>query len=58
MGFNLIYGNPISYFWEGSLFGKMWKNMKKQPFFLAATAGLGKYCTGGYGQSTGIIMLS
>ena len=30
--------------------GKMWKNMEKQPFFWAAMAGLGKYCTGGYGR--------
>ena len=31
-------------------FGKMWKNMEKRPFFPAATAGLGKYRTGGYGR--------
>ena len=28
----------------------MWKNIEKQPFFRAATAGLGKYHTGGYGR--------
>ena len=32
------------------LCGKMWKNMEKRPFFRAATAGLGKYHTGGYGR--------
>ena len=26
------------------------ENMGKRPFFLAAMAGMGKYCTGGYGQ--------
>ena len=31
-------------------FGKMWKNMEKQLFFRADMAGLGKYCTGGYGR--------
>ena len=31
-------------------FGKMWKNMEKRPFFRADMAGLGKYCTGGYGR--------
>ena len=31
-------------------FGKMWKNMEKRPFFRADIAGLGKYCTGGYGR--------
>ena len=31
-------------------YGKMWENMEKQPFFWAATAGLGKYCSGSYGQ--------
>ena len=30
--------------------GKMWKNMEKRPFFRADMAGLGKYCTGGYGR--------
>ena len=34
----------------GSSSGKMWKNMEKRPFFRAATAGLGKYHTGGYGR--------
>ena len=29
---------------------KCGKNMEKQPFFRAATAGLGKYRTGGYGR--------
>ena len=28
----------------------MWKNMEKQSFFQAATAGLGKYRMGGYGR--------
>ena len=32
------------------LFGKMWKNMEKQLFFRAATAGLGTYHTGSYGR--------
>ena len=31
-------------------FGKMWKNMEKRLFFRADMAGLGKYCTGGYGR--------
>ena len=31
-------------------FGKMWKNMEKLLFFRADMAGLGKYCTGGYGR--------
>ena len=35
---------------EWFFFGKMWKNMEKQPFFRAAMAGLGKYHTGGYGR--------
>ena len=34
----------------GFYLGKMWKNMEKRPFFRAATAGLGKYGTGGYGR--------
>ena len=34
----------------GYLFGKMWKNMKKVPFFREAMAGLGKYHTGSYGR--------
>ena len=28
----------------------MWKILEKRPFFRADTAGLGKYCTGGYGR--------
>ena len=28
----------------------MWKFSEKQPFFRADMAGLGKYCTGGYGR--------
>ena len=34
----------------GFYFGKMWKILEKRPFFRADTAGLGKYCTGGYGR--------
>ena len=34
----------------GFYLGKMWKNMENRPFFRAATAGLGKYGTGGYGR--------
>ena len=34
----------------GFYFGKMWKFLEKRPFFRADTAGLGKYCTGGYGR--------
>ena len=34
----------------GFYLGKMWKNMAKRSFFWAAMAGLGKYCTGGYGR--------
>ena len=34
----------------GYLFGKMWKNMEKRPFFRAAMAGLGKYHMSGYGR--------
>ena len=30
--------------------GKIWKNMENRPFFRADMAGLGKYCTGGYGR--------
>ena len=30
--------------------GKMWKFLEKLPFFRADMAGLGKYCTGGYGR--------
>ena len=45
--------------WQGPAFcaptrmfylGKIWKNMGKRPFFRAATAGLGKYGTGGCGR--------
>ena len=51
IGFNLLYWTPTcgKYFLEGSIFekcGKMWKNGR----FPAATAGLGKYCTSGYGR--------
>ena len=35
---------------EWLIFGKMWKNMEKRPFFRAAMAGLGKYRMGGHGQ--------
>ena len=28
----------------------MWKFLEKRPFFRADMAGLGKYCTGGYGR--------
>ena len=31
-------------------FRKMWNLLEKQPFFRADMAGLGKYCTGGYGR--------
>ena len=31
-------------------FGKIWKSLEKRPFFRADMAGLGKYCTGGYGR--------
>ena len=34
----------------GFYFGKIWKILEKRPFFRADTAGLGKYCTGGYGR--------
>ena len=34
----------------GFYFGKMLKILGKRPFFRADTAGLGKYCTGGYGR--------
>ena len=34
----------------GFYFGKMLKILEKRPFFRADTAGLGKYCTGGYGR--------
>ena len=34
---------------EWLIFGKMWKNMEKRPFFRAAMAGLGKYRMGGHG---------
>ena len=34
----------------GFYFGKIWKNLEKRPFFRADTAGLGKYCTDGYGR--------
>ena len=52
MAFNWIYW-ILLYFFVGSgrfCFGKMWKNMEKRLFFWAATARLGKYSTGGYGQ--------
>ena len=35
---------------ERLYFGKMWKFSEKRPFFRADMAGLGKYCTGGYGR--------
>ena len=35
---------------EWLIFGKMWKNMEKRPFFRAAMAGLGKYRMGGHGR--------
>ena len=55
MGFNLIYWTYIcgKYFLKGPFlekYGKIWKNIEKRPFFRAATAGLGKYRTGGYGR--------
>ena len=52
MGFNLIYWTSIcgEYFVHCSILEKCRKNMEKQLFFLAATAGLGKYRTGGYGR--------
>ena len=34
----------------GFYFGKILKILEKRPFFRADTAGLGKYCTGGYGR--------
>ena len=40
----MIYWTPISgsYFLKGCI-------LEKRPFFRADMAGLGKYCTGGYG---------
>ena len=35
---------------EAPNFGKMWKFLRKRPFFRADMAGLGKYCMGGYGR--------
>ena len=34
----------------GSILEKIWKILEKRPFFRADTAGLGIYCTGGYGR--------
>ena len=52
MGFNLMYYFPMCglYFFMGSNLEKKWKILEKRPFFRADTAGLGKYCTGGYGR--------
>ena len=33
-----------------SILETFWKILGKRPFFRADTAGLGKYCTGGYGR--------
>ena len=43
--------DPIKRFilFERLYFGKMLKFSEKRPFFRADMAGLGKYCTGGYG---------
>ena len=52
MGFNLIYIGIWTYIImrfilsERFSLEKMWKN---RPFFRADMAGLGKYCTDGYG---------
>ena len=35
---------------EGVYLGKMWKFLGKRLFFRADMAGLGKYCTGGFGR--------
>ena len=35
---------------SGFYFGKMWNILEKLPFFQTDTAGLGKYCMGGYGR--------
>ena len=52
MGFNSIYWTYIcgKYFLNGSFLEKCGKIWIKRPFFRAATAELGKYRTGGYGQ--------
>ena len=39
-----------SYPFYGSILEKMWNVLEKRPFFRADMAGLGKYCTGGYGR--------
>ena len=50
--FNMIYWTPMAgkYVLVCSLLEKIWKNMENRLFFRAATAGLGKYRTGGYGR--------
>ena len=52
MGFKMIYWNPMSgsYFLYGSILEKCDFFFEKPPFFRADIAGLGKYCTGGYGR--------
>ena len=52
MGFDLIYWNHICglYFLDGSPLEKCGIKKKKQPFFRADMAGLGKYSTVGYGR--------
>ena len=52
MGFKMIYWTPISgsYFLKGCILEKCGNFWKKLPFFRADMAGLGKYCTGGYGR--------
>ena len=52
MGFKMIYWTPISgsYFLKGSILEKSGIFLKKLLFFQADMAGLGKYCTGGYGR--------
>ena len=49
MCFKMIYWTPRFILSEGVYFGKMWKFLEKRLFFRAGKAGLGKYCTGGYG---------
>ena len=49
---NLMYYFPMCgfYFFIGSNLEKCGKFRKNGRFFRADTAGLGKYCTGGYGR--------
>ena len=52
MHFKTIYWTPMSgqYFLYCSIFEKCGIFWKKRPFFRADLAGLGKYCTGGFGR--------